>query len=99
MVSPIYYYSGSMNDPNFGAMRVNTTTQAVTLPRMSAFTLRGFANAGIVAGPQLTGTTRFDAGKLTATARTLSTLHFTDCIVFSANSFQNLRGLGPKRSR
>ena len=98
MVSPIYYYSGSMNDPNFGAMRVNTTTQAVTLPRMSAFTLRGFANEGIVAGPQLSGTTRFDAGKLTGTVRNLSTLHFTDGIVFSANSFQKLGELGPNGS-
>src|SRR5437667_5271583 len=98
MVSPIYYYSGSMNDPNFGAMRVNTTTQAVTLPRMSAFTLRGFANEGIVAGPQWSGPTRFDAGKLTGTVRNLSTLHFTDGIVFSANSFQNLGELGPNGS-
>src|SRR5256712_4921067 len=33
MVSPIYYYNGGpMSDPNFGAMRVNTTTQTVTLP-------------------------------------------------------------------
>jgi hypothetical protein len=95
MVSPIYYYSGAMNDPNFGAMRVNTTTQAVTLPGMTAFTLRGFADEGIVVGPQLTGSTQLTAGKLTGTLRNLSALHFTDGIVFFANSFQKLGELGP----
>ena len=96
MVSPIYYYNGGpMSDPNFGAMRVNTTTQTVTLPGMTAFTLRGIANEGIVAGPQLTGSTLFSAGKLSGTIRNLSTLHFTDGIVFTANSFEKLGELGP----
>lgn len=98
MVSPIYYFSVAINDPNVGALRVNTTTQAVTLPGMNAFTLRGFANEGIVAAPQLTGSSRLSAGKLTGSIRNLSTLHFTDGIVFSANSYQKLGELGPNGS-
>jgi len=98
MVSPIYNYSGPISDPNFGAMRINTTTEAVTLPGMNAFTLRGFANEGIVTAPQLAGSSQLAAGKLTGTIRNLSMLHFSDGIVFSANSYQKLGGLGPNES-
>jgi len=98
MITPIYYYSGPVADPNFGAMRVNTTTHAVTLPGMTAFTLRGFANERTVAAPQLTSKTQFADGKLSGTIRNLSPLNFTDGVVFSANSFQKLGALGPDGS-
>src|SRR5438270_150911 len=96
MISPIYYYNGGpMSDPNFGSMRVNTSTQTVTLPGMTAFTLRGMATEGIVAGPRLTGSTTLTAGKLSGTIRNLSTFHFTDGIVFTSNAFAKLGELAP----
>src|SRR2546427_2063990 len=95
MVSPIYYYTGPISDPNFGAMRVNTTTEAVTLPGMNAFTLRGFANETVVAAPQVTGTSQLSGGKLVGTIRNPSTVNFVDGIVFYGNSYQKFGGLAP----
>src|SRR2546427_4641820 len=95
MVSPIYYYSGPITDPNFGAMRINTTTEAVTLPGMNAFTLRGFANETVVAAPQVTGTSQLSGGKLVGTIRNPSTVNFVDGIVFYGNSYQKFGGLAP----
>src|SRR5438067_110643 len=82
MVSPIYYYTGPISDPNFGAMRVNTTTEAVTLPGMNAFTLRGFANETVVAAPQVIGTSQLSGGNLVGTILNPSTVNFVDGIVF-----------------
>ena len=95
MVSPIYYYTGPISDPNFGAMRVNTTTEAVTLPGMNAFTLRGFANETVVAAPQVIGTSQLSGGKLVGTIRNPSTVNFVDGIVFYGNSYQKFGGLAP----
>jgi len=98
MVSPIYYYSAINGDQNFGAMRVNTTTQSVTLPGMTAFTLRGFANEGVVAAPKVTGQIQFANGKLTGTVRNESSLSFTDGVVFAGNAYQKVQVLGPNGS-
>jgi hypothetical protein len=99
LISPIYYYSGNMGDPNFGAMRVNAATDAVTLPGMTAFALRGFANEGILAAPpQVTGQVKLVGGQITGTIKNLSSIQFTDGVVLSGNSYQKLGKLAPDGS-
>jgi hypothetical protein len=91
MVSPIYYYSGNMGDPNFGSVRVNTVNSDVTLPAMTAFTLRAFANEGMLANaPDVTGVARLAGGEVTGTVRNSSSLEFTDGVVISGSSYQKL---------
>ena len=87
LISPIAYYSGGI-DPNQGLIRVNTTTEAITLPGMTAFTLRGFATEGITAAPQLVGHAQLVGGKLTGTIQNLSSIPFTDAVVIAGNSYQ-----------
>jgi hypothetical protein len=87
LISPIAYYSGGI-DPNQGLIRVNTTTEAITLPGMTAFTLRGFATEGITAAPQLVGHAQLVGGKLTGTIQNLSSTPFTDAVVLAGNSYQ-----------
>ena len=97
LVSPIYYYSGVVgNNPNFAAMRVNTVNSAVTLPNMTAFTLRGFANEGILAhAPALSGTARMAGGLLVGSIQNSSGIEFTDGVVIAGNSFAKLNALRP----
>jgi hypothetical protein len=96
LVSPIYYYTPLITDPNFAAMRVNTTTDAISLPGMSAFTLRGFANEAVLgAAPQLTGQVQLTQGQLTGTIKNVSSMQFTDGVVLAGNSFQKLGKLVP----
>jgi hypothetical protein len=99
LISPIYYYSGNMGDPNFGAMRVNAATDAVTLPGMTAFALRGFANEGILAAPpKVSGQVKLVGGQITGTIKNLSSIQFTDGVVLSGNSYQKLGKLAPDGS-
>jgi hypothetical protein len=87
LISPIAYYSGGI-DPNQGLIRVDTTTDAITLPGMTAFTLRGFATEGITAAPQLVAHARLVGGKLTGTIQNLSSTPFTDAVVLAGNAYQ-----------
>ena len=95
MISPIYYYSGNVGDPNLGAMRVNTSSDGITLPNMSAFTLRGFATEGITAAPQIIGQVQLTGGKFKGTIKNVSALTFTDGVVFTGNTYQKLGALAP----
>ena len=92
LVSPIYYYSGTVtNNPNFAEMRVNIVNSDVTLPGMTAFTLRGFANEGMLAhAPALSGEARMVGGQLVGSIRNSSGLDFTDGVVISGNSYEKL---------
>jgi hypothetical protein len=87
LISPIAYYSGGI-DPSQGLIRVNTTTQAITLPGMTAFTLRGFATETITPAPHLVGHAQLVGGKLTGTIQNLSSTPFTDAVVIAGNSYQ-----------
>src|SRR5207237_520605 len=78
-----------------GGPGASMTTQAVTLPGMNAFTLRGFANETVVAAPQVIGTSQLSGGKLVGTIRNPSTVNFVDGIVFYGNSYQKFGGLAP----
>jgi len=95
MISPIYYFAGNPGDPNLGAMRVNTSSQGITLPNMTAFTLRGFATEGITAAPDVVGQAQIVGGHLKGTIRNVSSLSFTDGVVFAGNAYQKIGALAP----
>jgi hypothetical protein len=94
-ISPIYYYSSNFGDPNAGAMRINTATDGITLPAMSAFTMRGFATEGITAAPTVTGQAQLAGGQLKGTIKNMSTVDFTDGVVIAGNTYQKLGELAP----
>lgn len=96
LISPIYYFTGNLADPNLGAMRVNTANSDVTLPAMTAFTLRGFANEGVLANaPAVSGQAQMAAGQLTGSITNSSTLEFTEGVVISGYSYQKIGALHP----
>jgi hypothetical protein len=95
MISPIYYFAGNPGDPNLGAMRVNTASDGITLPNMTAFTLRGFATEGITAAPEVIGQAQIVGGQLKGTIKNVSSLSFTDGVVFAGNAYQKIGELGP----
>jgi hypothetical protein len=94
MISPIYYTSGGATDPNLGAMHVNTTTDGITLPGMTAFNLRGFATEGVIgSAPRIVAHAQVVGGQITGTVQNLSSIHFTDGLVLAGNSFHKLGDL------
>lgn len=93
-ISPIYYFSGNV-DPNAVAMRINTATDGITLPAMTAFTMRGFATEGITAAPTVTGQAQLVGGQLKGTIKNTSSVDFTDGVVLAGNSYQKLGELPP----
>ena len=94
MISPIYYTSGGTTDTNLGAMHVNTTTDGITLPGMTAFNLRGFANEGVMgSAPKIVTRAQMVGGQITGTVQNLSSIHFTDGLVIAGNSFHKLGDL------
>lgn len=94
MISPIYYTSGNPTDPGLGAMQVNTTTNGITLPGMTAFNLRGFATEGVVASaPNIVTQAKLTGGQITGNVQNLSDIHFTDGLVLAGNNFQKLGNL------
>jgi hypothetical protein len=95
MISPIYYYTGNPTDPNLGAMRVNTSSDGITLPNMTAFTLRGFATEGITAAPGIIGQAQIVGGVLKGTIKNASSLSFTDGVVMAGSSYQKIGALTP----
>ena len=98
MVSPIYYYSNGIQDSSQAVVRINTTNDAITLPGMTAFTLRGFATEGMTSAPHLGGSAELRGGHVVGTIQNVSTIHFTDGVVLTGNSFQKLTRLEPNGS-
>lgn len=90
MVSPIYTFYGQNPDPNQVTLRVDTVSDAVTMPSMIAFTPRGFATEGTANAPRIVGTTDLVGGNLTGTIENQSQMNFTDGVVLVGNSFQRL---------
>jgi hypothetical protein len=94
LVSPI----GSFNPYGGGAradIRVNVTDGTISLPGMTAFTLRGFATESIIAAPQLTGHLQEVNGQLTGTIENRSTMTFTDAVLIAGDGYQKLGALAP----
>ncbi|HET7419733.1 MAG TPA: hypothetical protein VFL27_05090 [Candidatus Dormibacteraeota bacterium] len=96
LVSPIYYYSGNTSDSSLAAMRINTVSSDITLPGMTAFTLRGFANEGMLANaPDVSGQAQLVGGQVSGVIKNSSAIEFTDGVVISGNSFQKIGALRP----
>lgn len=94
MVSPIDYFSNP-GLSNVGAVRINTATGSITLPAMTAFTLRGFATEEIAAAPSIGASAELSGGQVKGTIRNASAMSFTDGIVFSGTGYQKIGPLGP----
>jgi hypothetical protein len=91
LISPI----ASNNGFSAGGLQVNTRTNEVTLSRMTAFALGGFATEGIAAAPNLTGRLTLVNGKLVAAIENHSDLTFSDGVLIAGDSFQTFGALKP----
>lgn len=95
LISPLAYYGGPYPGNNTGLINVNTTTEVVTLPGMTAFTLRGFATESVTSAPHLIGSVRLVGGKLVGTVVNSSSTTYTDGVVIAGNSYQRFGQLAP----
>jgi hypothetical protein len=97
LISPISTYYGGFpgSNPGQDSITVDAERDAVGLPAMTAFTLRGFATEGVVAGPRVTGSVTLANGKLTGTVQNLSAMTFTDGVVIAGDSYQLLGAIKP----
>ena len=92
LISPIatnngYAYAGSV--------RVNVTSNQVTLSGMTAFALGGFATESISIAPKLTAHVALVNGQLKGTVENHSNLTFTDAVLIAGDSFQTIGALRP----
>jgi len=98
MISPLYSYGNPFIDPNQGLLRIDTANDAITMPGMSAFTLRGFASESVALAPRVEATATVAGGKLVGTVRNASTTLFSDGVLLAGNSFQKFGALAPGAS-
>jgi hypothetical protein len=101
LISPISSgYSGPFptgaSGTSNGAIRVGGRT--VSMPGMTAFTLRGFATEGLTAAPLLTGKLQLVNGKLVGSVQNQSSTSFTDAVVIAGDAYQQLGPLKPGSS-
>jgi hypothetical protein len=94
LISAIDYYNGGL-DQSQGLVRVDTTSPEITLPGMTAFTLRGFATETITTAPRLAAHATLVGGKLTGTIQNLSSTTFTDAILVAGGAYQKFGSLKP----
>ncbi|HKC18381.1 MAG TPA: hypothetical protein VKE27_02000 [Candidatus Dormibacteraeota bacterium] len=94
MISPIDYFYNP-NNANLATMRVNTANDAITLPSMTAFSLRGFATENITSSPNISGTVQIVGGQVKGTITNESSLTFTDGVVMSGGAYQKIGRLAP----
>jgi hypothetical protein len=92
-ISPISANGGGFASSD--SIRVDVDRGQVTLPQMTAFTLRGFATEGTTSAPQLRARLQLANGKLTWTIENHSSLMFTDAVVIAGDSFQTVGPLKP----
>jgi hypothetical protein len=95
LISPIatnngYAYAGSV--------RVNVTSNEVTLSGMTAFALGGFATEGVTTAPKLTAHVSLVNGLLKGTIENHSNLTFTDAVLIAGDNFQTIGALKPGAS-
>jgi len=91
LIAPTGSYSGGISSD---VIRVGADN-SITLPAMTAYTLRGFATESVVTAPQLSATASFANGKLQGTIRNLSSMPFTDAVVLAGDGYQILPTLAP----
>ena len=100
LISPIVS-NGAFDPSAFGtgsssaSIRINVDNNGVTLPRMTAFVLGGFATETITPAPQLTAHLQLVNGTFTGTIENHSDLAFTDAVLIVGDSFQTFGALKP----
>ena len=97
LVSPIDNNNGNV-DPGQGLVRVDTASNLITLPGMTAFNLRGFASEGITAAPHVVANATLVRGMLTGTVQNLSSTTFSDGVVIAGNAYKTFGRLVPGAS-
>ena len=97
LVSPISS-SNPFDGSNQAGIEVSVENGDVTLPGMTAFTLRGFATEGMIAAPQLLGHLQLINGQLTGSIENRSSVTFTDAVVIAGDGYQKLGALAPGAS-
>jgi hypothetical protein len=98
LISSIPNNSNPSPDLTQSMIRVDPSNNGVTLPGMTAFTLRGFAAEGITTAPLLVAQAQLAGGKLTGTIQNRSTVRFTDAVIIAGNAFQKFGPLAPGAS-
>jgi hypothetical protein len=98
LVGPLSSYNGGIVISNSDVIRVNVDDNSITLPNMTAFTLRGFATEGVVDAPRLVASAKLVNGKLTGTVTNESAMRFTDAVVMAGDGYQLLPALAPGAS-
>ena len=78
-----------------GSVRVNVTSNQVTLSGMTAFALGGFATEGVTTAPKLTAHVTMVNGQLKGTVENQSNLSFTDAVLIAGDSYQMIGALKP----
>ncbi|MDQ6711848.1 MAG: hypothetical protein M3Z28_01470 [Candidatus Dormibacteraeota bacterium] len=78
-----------------GSIRINVDNNNLTLPRMTAFVLGGFATEAISPAPQLTAHLQLVNGSFTGTVENHSGIAFTDAVLIVGDSFQTFGPLKP----
>ncbi|MEO9048931.1 MAG: hypothetical protein ABI334_04885 [Candidatus Dormiibacterota bacterium] len=95
LVSPIYNFNGAFPGTSQPGVQVDTTTGSITLPGMTAFTMRGFATEDFTAAPAMEVDAHVLNGLLVGTVKNLSATSYTDGVVIAGNSFQKFGRLAP----
>jgi hypothetical protein len=98
LISSIPNYSSPYPNSTQSLIRVDPSNNDVTLPSMTAFTLRGFATEGITTAPLLVAQAQLSGGNLTGTVQNRSTVRFTDGVIFAGSAFQKFGPLAPGAS-
>ena len=95
LVSPINSFNGPFPGTSQPGVQVDTTTGSITLPGMTAFTMRGFATEEITTAPAMEVGAHLLNGLLVGTVKNLSATLYTDGVVIAGNSFQKFGRLAP----
>jgi hypothetical protein len=95
LISPIATNNGNAYA---GSVRVNVTSNQITLSGMTAFALGGFATEGVTTAPKLTAQVALVNGQLKGTVENHSNLTFTDAVLIAGDSFQTIGALKPGAS-
>lgn len=94
LISPLAYYNGPA-DSSQTDLRINTATGAITLPSMTAFTLRGFATEEIGPAPAVVVSTQLVGGQLKGTVKNVSSVAITDGVIIAGSAYQTFGWLAP----
>ncbi|HEY9288097.1 MAG TPA: hypothetical protein VIT43_08760 [Candidatus Dormibacteraeota bacterium] len=97
LISPIINTYGP-GPSGGGGLQVDLAHNAVTLTRMTAFSLGGFATEEMTSAPQISGQLRLVNGILAGTIQNHSTLTFTDGVLIAGDSYQLFGELKPGAS-